>query len=79
MKKLLVLGCIFTLLFIHLNSAMALDVDYTVYNVGDSVTLVDGTKWHVISYSGKDSDNLTLFSDYFVLQDGTQYQSWDIE
>lgn len=79
MRRFFILVFIFTSLFSSLNSVKALDEEYTIYNVGDSVTLVDGTKWHVISYSGDDSDSLTIFSDYFVLQDGTQYQSWDIE
>jgi len=30
------------------------------YNVGDAVTLLDGSKWHIISISGK---NVTLLSD----------------
>lgn len=78
MKKILIGGLALFTLFSGFNNVKA-EGNYTIYNVGDSVTLVDGTKWHVISYSGSDSNELTLFSDYFVKTDGTQYQSWDLK
>lgn len=77
MKKVLMSGLALFTLFSGFNNVKA-EENYTIYNVGDSITLVDGTKWHVISYSGSDSNELTLFSDYFVKTDGTQYQSWDL-
>ena len=77
MKKILIGGLALFTLFSGFNNVKA-EGNYTIYNVGDSITLVDGTKWHVISYSGSDSNELTLFSDYFVKTDGTQYQSWDL-
>ena len=77
MKKFLIGGLALFTLFSGFNNVKA-EENYTIYNVGDSITLVDGTKWHVISYSGSDSNELTLFSDYFVKTDGTQYQSWDL-
>lgn len=37
------------------------------YSIGDPVTLVDGSKWHVLEYDGK--DNITLMLDELVVEE----------
>ena len=39
---------------------------YKSYNMGDSVTLKDGSRWHVIEDTTIDDEKVVLFSDYFI-------------
>ena len=41
------------------------------YSIGDSVTLVDNSKWHVLENSSNTSATVTLLSDYVLNADGT--------
>lgn len=41
------------------------------YNVGTSVTLKDGSKWHVLEKSDASSTTVTLLSDYNLTSDGS--------
>lgn len=41
------------------------------YNIGDSVTLVDGSHWHVLENSGNTTTMVKLLSDYNLNSDGT--------
>lgn len=43
----------------------------TEYNIGTSVTLKDGSKWHVLEDSDANSTMVTLLSDYNLNSDGT--------
>lgn len=43
------------------------DKKTSAYSIGDPVTLVDGSKWHVLEYDGK--DNITLMLDELVVEE----------
>lgn len=43
------------------------DKKTSAYSIGDPVTLVDGSKWHVLEYDGK--DNVTLMLDELVVEE----------
>ncbi len=43
----------------------------TEYKIGDSVTLKDGSKWHVLQDSASNQTTVTLLSDYNLNFDGT--------
>lgn len=44
---------------------------YTAYNIGDEITLTDGSKWHVLEESDETQENVVLLSDYNLNSDGT--------
>lgn len=44
---------------------------YAVYNVGEEITLIDGSKWHVLEDSSADQENIVLLSDYNLNSDGS--------
>lgn len=47
---------------------------YVNYNIGDSVTAKDGSKWHVLENSGIDQNTVVLLSDYVLnLNNGSYY------
>lgn len=43
------------------------DKKTSAYSIGDPVTLVDGSKWHVLEYDGK--DNITLMLDELAVEE----------
>lgn len=48
------------------------DSKYTkTYSVGDSVRLVDGSRWHVLEPANSNTTTVTLLSDYNLNSDGT--------
>ena len=47
------------------------NVTYKSYNIGDSVTGIDGSKWHVLEASGSDNEYVTLLGDYNLNRDGS--------
>ena len=50
---------------------VVVEATYKAYSIGDAVTAVDGSKWHVLEASDEDSDTIVLFSDYNMNEDGT--------
>ena len=44
---------------------------YTAYSIGDAVTAVDGSKWHVLEASDSNTETVTLLSDYNLNSDGS--------
>ena len=46
-------------------------VTYKAYQIGDSVTLKDGTTWHVIEASDSNTETVTLFADQNVKNDAS--------
>ncbi len=44
---------------------------YESYRVGEAVTAIDGSKWHVLKNSDSLSDKVVLFSDYNLNADGS--------
>ena len=49
-----------------------IDSKYTkTYSIGDSVRLIDGSKWHVIAPANSNSTTVTLLSDYNLNSNGS--------
>ena len=46
-------------------------VTYKSYQIGDSVTLKDGTTWHVIEASDSNTETVTLFADQNIKNDAS--------
>ena len=46
-------------------------VTYKAYQIGDSVTLKDGTTWHVIEASDSNTETVTLFADQNIKNDAS--------
>ena len=46
-------------------------VTYKAYQIGDSVTLKDGTTWHVIEASDSKTETVTLFADQNIKNDAS--------
>ena len=46
-------------------------VTYKAYQIGDSVTLKDGTTWHVIESSDSNTETVTLFADQNIKNDAS--------
>ncbi len=44
---------------------------YKSYLIGDAVTAIDNSKWHVLENSDEDSSTVTLLSDYNLNSDGS--------
>ena len=44
---------------------------YIAYNIGEEITLIDGSKWHVLEASDEKTDTVVLLSDYNLNSDGT--------
>lgn len=44
---------------------------YNAYNIGDSVTATDGSKWHVLENSDEISSTVVLLSDFNLNSDGS--------
>lgn len=51
--------------------------EYKTYNVGDVITLKDGSKWQVIKYSGNTDDYVTVLGeeDYVDYLQGDEYEA----
>ena len=46
-------------------------ITYKAYKIGDSVTLKDGTTWHVIESSDSNTETVTLFADQNIKNDAS--------
>jgi len=44
---------------------------YLAYSIGDEITLIDGSKWHVLENSSESEETVVLLSDYHLNSDGT--------
>ena len=44
---------------------------YTAYSIGEAITLIDGSKWHVLEESSEIDGMITLLSDYNLNSDGS--------
>lgn len=48
---------------------------YIAYTIGNEITLIDGSKWHVLEASDETKENVVLLSDYNLNSDG----SYDVD